>query len=100
VRYTRIRVVGPSMEPELRNGDWWIVRRTHDVHPGDVVLVEHPLRPNLLVVKRAVRQEGSGWWVEGDNPDMSEDSREFGPVHLGAVTGRLVWRYHPLRRAH
>jgi nickel-type superoxide dismutase maturation protease len=99
VRYTRIRVVGPSMEPALRNGDWWVVRRTTQVNVGDVILLVHPLRPGLLVVKRAIRREGTAWWVEGDCPALSEDSRQFGPVPASAIVGRLAWRYHPLRRA-
>jgi nickel-type superoxide dismutase maturation protease len=68
------------------------------VRIGDAVLMEHPLRPGLLVVKRAVRCEPSGWWVEGDNEAASDDSRRFGPVPETLIIGRLVWRYRPLRR--
>lgn len=96
---TRVRIVGPSMEPALRNDEWWLVQRTSAVRPGDVVLLTHPHRPDLLVVKRVVRAEGTGWWVEGDNPEASEDSRHFGPVPAAAIVGRVRWRYHPLRRA-
>jgi nickel-type superoxide dismutase maturation protease len=96
VAYTRIRVVGPSMEPTVRNGQWWLVRRTSDVRPGHVVLLRHPVRTDLLLVKRIIRAEGTGWWVEGDNPSASDDSREFGPIPAELVKGRLVWRYHPL----
>ena len=96
---TRVRVVGPSMEPTLSNDDWWIVRRTSRVRAGDVVLLVHPQRPDALVVKRAVRRDADGWWVLGDNPDASEDSRQFGPVPEANVVGRLWWRYRPLRRS-
>jgi nickel-type superoxide dismutase maturation protease len=95
---TRVRVIGPSMEPAARNGDWWLVHRTTRVHPGDVVLLVHPGRPDALVVKRVTRREADGWWVLGDNADASEDSRQFGVVPDGGIVGRLVWRYHPLRR--
>ena len=95
---TRVRVVGPSMEPTLANGDWWLVRRGAPVRPGDVVLLRHPRRPDALVVKRVDRREGEGWWVLGDNPDASEDSRQFGPVPDDDVIGRLWFRYGPLRR--
>ena len=95
---TRIRIVGPSMEPALVNGDWWLVRRGVSVRPGDVVLVIHPLRPDALVVKRIDRPEEDGWWVLGDNAEHSEDSRQFGPVPEGNVVGRLWLRYHPMRR--
>ena len=95
---TRVRVVGPSMEPAIRNGEWWLVRRTAKVGPGDPVLMVHPLRPHALVVKRVARAEGVGWWVLGDNAGESEDSRHFGVVPAGLIVGRLAFRYHPLRR--
>ena len=95
---TRIRIVGPSMEPTLVNGDWWLVRRGASVGPGDVVLLVHPRRPDALVVKRVDHAVDGGWWVLGDNPDSSEDSRNFGAVPARNVVGRLWFRYHPLRR--
>ncbi len=96
---TRVRIVGPSMEPVLHNGDWWLVRRTSRVSAGDVVLIVHPERSDLLIVKRLVRRDGSGWWVEGDRRDSSEDSRTFGAVPAESIIGRVWWRYRPLRRA-
>ena len=96
--FTRVRVIGPSMEPSVRNGDWWLVRCTADVTPGDVVLLVHPQRPSAQVVKRISHRGVIGWWVLGDNADASEDSRQFGEVPDANVVGRLTWRYHPLRR--
>ncbi len=93
---TTVRIIGPSMEPALRNGDCWVVSRGGRFSPGDVVLAVHPLRPDLTIVKRVVRAEGTGWWIEGDNPESSDDSRSFGPVDT--VIGRLVFRYSPLFR--
>lgn len=84
------------MEPTLRNGDWWIARRGGRVRVGDVVLVAHPERPGLRVVKRVVRRSEAGWWVEGDNPTASEDSRTFGPVAEDLLVARLFLRYRPL----
>ena len=93
MRYTRVRIVGSSMEPAVRDGQWWVVRRTQDVRPGDVVLLEHPRRWGQLVVKRVVRAVDDSWWVEGDNAEASDDSRAFGPVARDHVVGRLRWRY-------
>ena len=58
--------------------------------------VRGSLRPDLRIVKRVVRAEGSGWWLEGDNPEFSDDSRAFGAVDT--VLGTLVFRYSPLIR--
>ena len=93
---TRVRIVGPSMEPTLSNGEWWLVRRTTRVRPGDVVLLVHPHRPDALIVKRLDHPTDGGWWVLGDNPDASEDSRQFGVVPAANVLGRLWFRYGPI----
>ena len=98
MRFTRVRIIGPSMEPALRNADWWVVRRTGEVRPGDVIAFRHPLRPDLVVVKRIVSTDPDGWWVEGDNAASSEDSRQFGAVPRTHVIGRLSWRYRPLHK--
>lgn len=91
--WTTVRIVGPSMEPALRNGDWWIVRRTGRIRVGQVVAARHPNRPDLIVVKRVVRQSDAGLWLEGDNPDASDDSRSFGAIPPQAVVGVLWLRY-------
>ena len=39
-------------------------------------------RPGQLSVKRAVRPDGDGWWVLGDNPFGSTDSRTLGPAQV------------------
>ena len=94
--YFRVLIEGPSMESTLRAGEWWIARRQDAARPGDIVVVEQPGGSGLLMVKRLVRMESSGYWVEGDNPDQSRDSRHFGPVDARLIRGRLVLRYWPL----
>ncbi|MGH3713300.1 MAG: S26 family signal peptidase [Micromonosporaceae bacterium] len=92
-------VRGPSMVPALRHGDalltWRGWRRSPGVRAGDVVLARFRTRPDLLVVKRAVRRTGGGWWLAGDNPYGSDDSESYGPAQVEA---RVVWRYWPLSR--
>ncbi len=95
---TRVRIVGPSMESALRNGDWVLVRRTSRFRVGDVAVMAHPSRPDLLVVKRLVRRDEGGWWVLGDQLAASHDSRHFGVVPDSCMIGRVAMRYHPLRR--
>lgn len=90
---TRVRIVGPSMEPTLGNGEWWVARHSRRLRPGQIVLLSHPQRPDLHVVKRLVRETDQGWWVEGDNPDASDDSRSFGAVPESLIRGRLWFRY-------
>jgi phage repressor protein C with HTH and peptisase S24 domain len=96
-----VLVRGPSMAPTLRDGDALLVRRGgRAVRPGDVVVATFRSRPDLLVVKRAVRAQDDGWWVRGDNALVTDDSRAYG---VADVRGRVLLRYWPtpgrLRRA-
>lgn len=86
----RVRVRGPSMAPALRDGDIVLIRRSADATVGAVVLVRWASRPQQLSVKRVVRRDGAGWFVAGDNPAGSTDSRQLGPAEvLGVVVARL-----------
>ena len=91
-----VLVQGPSMSPTLRHGDAVLVHRGgRPVRAGDVVIGRFHSRPDLLVVKRAVRRESGGWWLEGDSPVVADDSRSYG---LASVEGRVVARYWPRPR--
>jgi phage repressor protein C with HTH and peptisase S24 domain len=84
------------MSPTLRHGDAVLVRRGgRPVRAGDIVVARFPTRPGLLVVKRAVRRESAGWWLQGDSPVVDDDSRAFG---VASVEGRVVLRYWPRPR--
>ena len=93
---TTVAIAGSSMEPTLRPGQWWLVHRTPVVRPGQIIVFWHPVRIDLLTVKRADHLQATGWWVLGDNPDASDDSRSFGPVAPDRVVGHLLLRYRPM----
>ena len=86
-------VKGPSMAPTLRDGDGILaVRGGRAPRAGDVVLARFRSRPDLLVVKRLVRSDGSGWWLQGDNDLVADDSRAYG---VADVVARVVLRWWP-----
>lgn len=88
-----VLVHGPSMVPTLRHGDALLVRRGgRGVRVGDVVVARFRARPDLLVVKRAVRPQDGGWWVGSDNELVTDDSWVYG---VADVVGRVVCRYWP-----
>ncbi len=96
----RVTVAERSMEPALRPGDWLLVRRTRRIRPGQIVLARHPGRPEMFIVKRAVRrvagdgQTSGGWWLESDNQQVGAvDSRRFGLVPGSLIEGRVLGRY-------
>lgn len=84
------------MEPTLGEGDWVVARRDGRARVGQVVVVEHPQLLGRLIVKRLAGADASGFWVLGDAPENSTDSRQFGPVP--AVVGTVVWRVRPWGR--
>lgn len=94
---TAVAIAERSMEPALHPGDWWIVRRRGRIRPGVVVLFEEPGRLGLHVVKRVIRHESDGWWVEGDNADLSIDSRAYGAIPETAIVGVLWFKYRRAR---
>jgi len=64
------------MAPALKDMDVVLVRRTTDVTEGDIVLVTWASRPGQLSVKRAIREDGTRWFVTGDNDGASTRSEE------------------------
>jgi phage repressor protein C with HTH and peptisase S24 domain len=93
---TAVLVRGPSMAPTLRDGDAVLARRGgRQPRPGDVVVGRFRSRPDLLVVKRVVRSEGSGWWLQGDNDLVADDSRAYG---VADVDARVILRWWPRPR--
>ncbi|MDA3650085.1 S24/S26 family peptidase [Saccharopolyspora indica] len=90
--WRRLLVRGPSMVPTLRDRDVVLLRLRGRARPRDVVLVRWAQRPEQLSIKRAVRRDGGGWHVEGDNSFGSTDSRELGPAE---VLGVVRWRLWP-----
>lgn len=100
-RVRTVAVAGDSMLPALRPGDWLVVRTGGVRAPGDLVVARHPQRPAVLIVKRATRRSGGGWWLESDNQRARgrRDSWDFGAVPDELVVGRVVARYWPPSRA-
>ncbi|MEV5568805.1 S24 family peptidase [Spirillospora sp. NPDC052269] len=96
-----VAVTGESMLPTLRAGDWLLVRAGARVRDGDAVVAQHPWNEDQLIVKRAVREEPGGWWLESDNQRAHgrQDSWDFDTVPHGLVLGPVVARYWPFKRA-
>ena len=105
----RVEVAGGSMEPTLHPGDYLVATKASVIRPGALVVVARPGGRSLEVVKRVVgvpgdRCEGrllqsAEYWVVGDRPDQSTDSRLFGPVRKADIKGIVRLRYWPSSRA-
>jgi len=96
-RRHRYRVVGRSMYPTLSPGDkvWVDLRAYTESRPqeGEIVLVRHPYRTDLRMVKRVMGVLSDGRCIlAGDNAEESTDSRTFGAVPKAHVLGRVTLR--------
>jgi SOS-response transcriptional repressor LexA len=91
-----VRVRGASMQPTLRHGDVLLVRVGASPRSGRLAVVRLPQRPGLSV-KRLLRREPEGWWVERDNPREGVDSWAVGAVPDADVVAEVVTRLWPPR---
>ena len=96
------------MAPTLLPDDWAFVVSPRRYRRDDVVVVEHPGRPGYEMVKRITAVPGDAvgertlgpdeWWVEGDFPAGSTDSRHFGSVTAEELKAKVVAVYWPPSR--
>lgn len=91
----RFRIEDESMRPTLEPGDYVFVNewayRFRPPTPGDLVVVRDPENPARFLVKRVSEATGAtNVELVGDNRELSRDSREFGPVPLERIVGK-VW---------
>ena len=98
------QVVGDSMAPTLHEADRllgvsprWLPRLLLPA-AGRVVVFREPREGGRRSIKRIVSREGSGWFVLGDNPSRSTDSRVYGPVDDAAIEAVALLRYGPAQR--
>lgn len=108
-RPSRVEVRGDSMIPALWPGDRALAVPARRPSRGHVVVVEHPTRPGFEIVKRITAVPGdltpdgrtlgpNEFWVEGDNPSRSTDSRQHGAVRAAQVRARVRLVYWPPSR--
>ena len=105
----RVEISGPSMSSTLVAGDWALAVAPGRLGRWDIVVVEHPNRAGFEMVKRIVgvpddlAPNGAilgpdEWWVEGDLPAESTDSRHFGPVRTEHIVAKVRLIYWPPSR--
>lgn len=81
------------MEPTLSAGDRLLVSYGARVRPGHVVVARFP--DDTLVIKRASERRGLRWWLVGDNPEQSTDSRHRGAIAPDDILGVARLRVWP-----
>ena len=81
------------MNPTLRDGEVVLVDREAKIEVGDIVVAKHPVENDGEVVKRVgwINERGQ-YFLIGDNPDDSIDSRHYGAVTREYIKGKVVAR--------
>ncbi|KAK7064464.1 mitochondrial inner membrane protease subunit 1 [Favolaschia claudopus] len=117
-------MAGPSMLPTLANEGEIVLenRWSYRIYPeslkrGDLVTLRSPLNRNRIICKRVIGFPGDiicvdptgekapstehvqvpkgHMWIMGDNAAYSRDSRDYGPVSMGLIQGKLYARIWP-----
>jgi len=91
------QVTGESMQPTLLPGDRVLVDpyayTATMPQVGDVVLVWHPYKKDLSIIKRVADITPEGRLVlQSDNPRVGSDSRSFGTLSPQRLIGRVTCR--------
>lgn len=92
MRYRMAVVSGLSMIPTLAPGERLLVRLDGPIVLGDIVVFK---RANQFDVKRVIRIEPDGVFVQGDNVQVSTDSRTYGLIPHDNVLGSVTYRFWP-----
>ena len=56
---------------------------------NDIVALHDP-RDGKVLIKRIIKIEGKGYFVQGDNKNSSTDSRVFGMITRLAILGKVI----------
>lgn len=90
--YRMAVVSGLSMIPTLAPGERLLVRTDGPIVIGDIVVFE---RESRFDIKRILRIEADGIFVQGDNDLVSTDSRTYGVIPHEEVIGVATYRLWP-----
>lgn len=81
------------MSPALKSGDAVLIDPNANARIGDIVLVNHPYKSSVTILKRVAEIGANGnLTLIGDNAAESTDSRTFGTVSTECFIGKVVCR--------
>lgn len=81
------------MLPLLKNGDEILLNPHAKIGVNDIVLAKHPYKKDVTSVKRVKNiEKGDRFFLIGDNPDESTDSRQYGLIEKNQILGKVEFR--------
>lgn len=90
-------VTGDSMYPTLKDGEIVLLHKTQDVQVDDIIIVTDSTISDKTIIKRVLSVTKIGgqkrYWIEGDNKEVSYDSRKFGYIKQDVIEGKIIrWK--------
>jgi len=89
-----LKIRGHSLYPDYRDGDYVLMAGvpfpSGKIKPGNVIVIRQPVHGLLIKRVHKVLDHGRTFDVRGTQID-STDSRNFGPVPLSQVKGKVIW---------
>lgn len=89
----KYKISGSSMSPTLSSGQIVLVNRLaylfKNPQKGEIVAAKDP-RDGKILLKRISRIEAGKYFLVGDNPAHSTDSRTFGMIGKREIIGKVV----------
>jgi signal peptidase I len=89
-----VKIRGQSLYPDYKSGDYVLTARvpfpSGKIKAGDVILFRQPVHGPMIKRVHKVLDDGHAFEVRGTQID-STDSRNFGPVPLARVSGKVIW---------
>lgn len=89
-----LKVRGHSLYPEYRDGDYVLMAGvpfpSGKIKAGNMIVFRQPVHGLLVKRVQKVLSEGQAFEVRGTQIE-STDSRNFGPVPLSQVEGKVIW---------
>jgi signal peptidase I len=83
-----------SMQPTINDGDYvlvtglvYLIRKPK---VNDIIVLRHPQR-RIWIIKRISKIVHGKYYVEGDNKEVSQDSRKFGLIGKELIIGKVIF---------
>ena len=88
--FSRLEIEGSSMAPNFAEGERVFVSSFSEVIEGDVAVFQ---QDSLKIMKRVHEVNGDKFFVLGDNPNESTDSRTLGWLGKKQLLGKVLFKY-------
>ena len=90
----RFKIIGHSMEPQIKNGQSVLVSNISYLFKtpkiNDIVAFKDINNVQILV-KRITKIQNSKYFIEGDNQEDSLDSRKLGLISRDKIIGEVIF---------